>query len=65
MPEFLRRTLVIVQFILSERYKIWPEKGNMLRQRELKKCINCVQKAQFDKNLFVHMSLFKRGKHKQ
>ena len=32
MPELLRRMFVIVQFILShKRYKIRPEKGNMLK----------------------------------
>lgn len=58
MPEFLRRTLVTMQFILSQRYKIGPEMGNTLRQREPKKYINYVQKVQFDMNSFVHVGLF-------
>lgn len=50
-----------MQFILSQRYKIGPEKGNTLGRREPKMCMNYVQKVQFDINLFVHVGLFLKG----
>lgn len=51
MPELLRRTLVIVQFNLSQRHKKRPEKGNTLRQRELN--VHKLEKYNLTKNLFV------------